>query len=154
MAKPQTDEPIFYTGQFKHGVDESRRVMVPAKWRPKNGRIQFVVILWPVAVEDYLLVLPPDRWQALLENLKKQSLSNEKVAALERVLGSTSASLELDKFGRLGLPDTFAKQVGIEKEASLIGRFDKFEIWNPAKCEAAGTADKQTAAEIVNQITL
>jgi MraZ protein len=154
MPQVQTDSPILYTGQFRHGVDESRRVMIPARWRPKAPRIQYVMILWPIAVEGYLLVLPPDRWYALLDNLKKQSLSNEKVAALERVLGSTSASLELDKVGRLCLPEDFAKTVGIDREAELVGRVDKFEIWSPAKCAAARPEDKKMAAEIVSQITL
>lgn len=154
MSKAETVETVSYTGHFRYGVDDSRRVMIPAKWRPRSGKARFFVILWPVAVEDYLLVLPPDRWNALLENLRKQSLSNERVAALERVLGSTSADLELDRFGRLCLPEKMTTTVGIEKEAELVGRVDKFEIWNPAKCEAVRASDKQVAAEIVSQITL
>jgi MraZ protein len=154
MPKAHNSEPMLYTGQFRYGVDDSRRVMLPAKWRPADGRVRFVGILWPVAVEDYLLVLPPERWLAMLENLRKQSLSNERVAAFERVLGTTSVALEPDRFGRLCLPEDFAKKLGIEKEAEFIGRVDKFEIWTPSKFAASQLADKQAAAELANTITI
>ncbi len=116
--------------------------------------MQFTIILWPIAVEDYLLVLPPERWNVLLENLKKLSLSNEKAAALERVIGSTSDRLNLDDAGRLRIPEKFASTVGIEKEAALVGRIDKFEIWNPARCAVARPSDKKLAAGLFKKVHL
>lgn len=154
MLKSASRKPTLYYGQFPRGLDDSRRVMFPSEWRSSLGKMEFTVIRWPIAMEDYLLVLPPERWAALLDNLKKQSLSNEKVAALERVIGSTSSLLTLDKVGRIRLSEELTKPVGIDREVLFVGRVDKFEIWHPAKCAKVSSADKKLAAEVFNQITL
>lgn len=143
-----------YNGEFRHGVDDSRRVMIPSKWRPKGAPVSFTIILWPIVAREYLLVLPPERWEVLLENLKHQSLSNEKVAAVERAIGAASADAVLDRFGRLVLPDILVKSAGIQSEASLVGRLDKFEIWNPEKYETTRAKDGKIAAEIIKDIIL
>src|SRR5256885_9660186 len=46
---------------ISYGVDESHRVMIPARWRPKDPKVVFTAILWPIEAEEYLLVLPPER---------------------------------------------------------------------------------------------
>src|ERR1044072_5899528 len=103
---PETDAivPNFH-GTFAYGIDDSRRVMVPAKWRPSDAAVLFTLILWPIEQEEYLLVLPPERWKVMLDKLKTKSLHDRKVAALERTIGSTSAKLTLDKVGRFCLPE-------------------------------------------------
>lgn len=145
---PATDsiEPTEYTGQSLHGVDESRRLMVPSRWRPQDPKFKFRIILWPIGGEQYLMVLPPERWRELLTRLNAMSLSDEDAAALERVIGGTSAGVTLDKVGRICLPEDMAGAVAIEKEALLVGRLNKFEIWNPERYATVRASDKKVAA--------
>ena len=145
--------PNFH-GNFRHGIDSSRRVMIPARWRPEDSGILFTAILWPIKIEDCLLVLPPDRWQVMLDKLKANSLSNQRVATLERVLGATSIPLTLDKVGRFCLPEELAKAAKLEKEAEFVGRLDKFEIWSPQRYQAAMAQDKDLASAVAEEINL
>ena len=39
--------------------------MIPARWRPKDAKVIFTAVLWPIKAEEFLLVLPPERWQVL-----------------------------------------------------------------------------------------
>ena len=153
MPEADLNVPNFH-GNFRHGIDNSRRVMIPAKWRPKSPRVLFTVILWPINVEDFLLVLPPERWQVMLDKLKTKSLHDQRVATLERVIGATSVPLSLDKVGRFFLPENLAKAAGIEKEAEFVGRLDKFEIWSPKRYQAAVSEDKGVAATVAQDIDL
>jgi len=152
---PETDSivPNFH-GNFSYGIDESRRVMVPAKWRPKNPTVLFTVILWPIRIEEFLLVLPPERWRVMLDKLKTKSLGDKRVAALERVIGSTSAQLALDRAGRLCLPETLTVPAEIDKDVAFVGRLDKFEIWSPKRLGAAAGEDKALAASVAEEIDL
>ena len=122
LEQPNT----IYTGRFLHGIDGSRRVMVPSKWRPKSGKAELTILPWPIGQQQYLLVLPPTRWNVLLERLNEMSLSDEEAAVIERVIGGSSAHLKLDKVGRLCLPEDLAKVAGIKQEAILVGRLNKF----------------------------
>jgi len=152
---PDTDSNIpDFHGEFLYGVDESRRVMVPAKWRPKDPKMVFTAILWPIKLEEFLLVLPPERWQKLLETFKTKPLSDQRVAALERVIMATSAPLLLDKVGRFCLPDHLAVPAGIEKEAQFVARVGKFEIWTPARYKTASPQDKSVAADFASEINI
>src|SRR5258706_1889074 len=153
MPNADSIVPNFH-GTFSYGIDDNGRVMVPAKWRPKKANVLFTVIPWPIEAERYLLVLPPERWKAMLDKLKMKSLTDEGVAALERVIGSTSAQLTLDRVGRFNLPEHLTHPAEIEKEAVFVGRLDKFEIWSPKRRGAATTEDKRTAAAILKQTDL
>jgi MraZ protein len=53
----------------------------------------------------------------------------------------------LDKSGRLCLPEAMAKAVGLDKEAVLVGMFDRFEIWNPERYSIASKADAEQSSE-------
>jgi len=128
--------------------------MIPSKWRPKDQKVVFTVILWPIAVEDFLLVLPPERWQVMLDKLKLGSLQSRRQAVLERVIGSTSAPLLLDRVGRFCLPEKLASTVEIDKEAEFVGRLDKFEIWSPGRYQGSVTEDKSEAALYAEEINL
>ena len=82
--------------------------MVPSKWRPKSGKTELSVLPWPLGDQQFLLVLPPTRWNLLLERLNEMSLSDDEAAVVERVIGGSSARLILDKAGRLCLPEELA----------------------------------------------
>ena len=55
--------------------------------------------------------------------------------------------MTLDKSGRLCLPEAMAKAVSIEKEAVLVGMFDRFEIWNPERYAVASAVDEELSSE-------
>ena len=150
LEQPNT----IYTGRFLHGIDGSRRVMVPSKWRPKSGKAELTILPWPIGQQQYLLVLPPTRWSVLLERLNEMSLSDEEAAVVERVIGGSSAHLKLDKVGRLCLPENLAKLAGIQQEAILVGRLNKFEIWSPDRFEDVNRGSEVLAAAAIKNLSL
>src|ERR1043166_5026161 len=105
MSENQT-APALYNSIYRHGVDEKRRLQIPAKWRPSQEGFQFTVILWPGAAGKgpYLLVLPPEPLNALVDKLKAMPYSDPKADSLRRLLGIHSDQVTLDKAGRICLP--------------------------------------------------
>lgn len=143
MSSTETIAPIFYNSTFRHGVDDKRRVQIPAKWRPQQADVELTLILWPSAgmKDACLLVLLPEEMAQLVAKLKAMPFADPKAESLRRLLGRKSASVTLDKSGRICLPDSMAKAVGIEKEAVFVGLVDRFEIWNPERLDQASTVD-------------
>src|SRR3954447_7756008 len=143
MPNSVTNEVIYYNSLFRHGVDEKRRVQIPAKWRPSEPDVEFTLIPWPNGAlsEANLLVLPPAEMNALAEKIRSMPFADPKASALRRLLGSKSASVSLDKGGRICLPEAMAKAVGIDKEAVLVGLVDRFEIWSPERYETVSAVD-------------
>ncbi len=149
MSASVSNEIIYYNSLYRHGVDEKRRVQIPAKWRATETDMELTLIIWPKGTqqEACLLVLPPDEWNSLVQKLKAMPFSDPKAEALRRLLGTKSDRVALDKAVRICLPDAMAKAAAIDREAVLVGLVDRFEIWNPSRYEAASTIDEELAPE-------
>jgi MraZ protein len=149
MSVASINELIFYRSTFRHGVDEKRRVQIPSKWRPSQPNVEFTLILWPNGSQPdaCLLVLPPAEMIALAAKIREMPSADPKAQTLRRLIGGQSASAELDKAGRICLPEEMAKKTGIEKEAMLVGLVDRFEIWNPERYETVSAVDKALLPE-------
>jgi MraZ protein len=141
-------ESLFYHSVYRHGVDEKRRVQIPAKWRSERPE-DLTLIVWPKGqwAEACLLVLPPDIWLGLAQKLKAMSFSDPKAEALRRLIGTKSDRVTLDKAGRICLPEWMAQATGIGKEAVLVGLVDRFQIWDPDRHEAASAEDAELSSE-------
>jgi len=148
MPSNQPSELIYYNSLYRHGVDDKRRVQIPAKWRPADPEV-LTLVLWPKGTmpEACLLVLPPKEWEALVQKLKAMPFADPKAEALRRLLGKKSDRVTLDKGGRICLPEAMAQAAAIDKEAVLVGLLDRFEIWNPARYQTASAVDDELLPE-------
>jgi MraZ protein len=139
---------LYYTSFYLHGVDEKRRVQIPAKWRPGETVIEFTLVTWPQSKEGTCLrVLPPKEMAKLMAQLEATANSDPTKVPLKRYIGTESEQVTVDKAGRICLPERMAKAADISNEAMLVGLLDKFEIWNPARYERVKATDSLMAAE-------
>jgi len=148
MAENSNSEP-FFNSSYRHGVDDKRRIQIPAKWRNGPGEVEFMLILWPNNGQPdvCLLVLPPKVARTLVDKLTAMPFGDPKAEALRRFLGEKSDTVTCDKAGRITLPEPMARAIGVEKEAVLTGMFDRFQIWSPARYEATRPAVDALAPE-------
>ena len=147
-------ERIYYHSRFRHGVDDKRRVQIPSKWRPSEPEEELVLIPWRAGntLNSHLLVLPPRIMHSLAEKIEAMSGSDPNAAALRRLIGGNSASVTLDKAGRICIPTEMAEAVAIKDEALLVGLVDRFEIWNPERYETASAVDAALLPEALKLI--
>src|SRR5512136_680342 len=125
MELNEKTEPTYYNSLYRHGMDEKRRVQIPAKWRPAKAGTELTLIFWPKAKEGPCLrVLPPQQMAKLMRDLDAMPNSDSK-DALKRNIGSGSLQVTLDKAGRICLPEQMARNAGIGDEAVLVGLLDR-----------------------------
>jgi MraZ protein len=150
MSDAGTKEPTYYNSRFLHGVDEKRRVQIPAKWRPEESGTELTLLIWPQHQAGVCLrVLPPSQMAKMKADIDALPNDNPKKGVLKRFLGSESVQVALDKAGRICLPEEMARAAGIKEQAVLVGLLDRFEIWNPARYENVKTADAVLASEAI-----
>jgi MraZ protein len=148
MSAAETKEPTYYNSCYRHGVDEKRRVQIPAKWRPEEDGVELTMILWPKhQAGNCLRVLPPLEMAQLMADIDAMPNGDPNKVVLKRFIGSESVQVSLDKAGRICLPDEMAKAAGIKDEVMLVGLLDRFEIWNPTRYETVKATDAVMATE-------
>jgi MraZ protein len=143
-----TNQRTYYNSSYRHGVDEKRRLQIPAKWRPTEAEVELTLILWPGSSAGACVrVLPPEQMANLMRDIDAMPNSDPKKLVLKRFIGSESVQAPLDKAGRICLPEGMAKAAGISGEAVLVGLLDRFEIWTPERFERVKAADASMADE-------
>jgi MraZ protein len=148
MESDQATGPTYYNSLYRHGVDEKRRVQIPAKWRPAEAGVELTLVLWPKAKEGPCLrVLPPGQMVTLMRDLDAMPNSDPSKVVLKRFIGSESVQVALDKSGRICLPEEMARAAGITEQAVLVGLLDRFEIWSPDRYERVKASDAVMAQE-------
>ncbi len=142
MESNETVAPKYYNSLYRHGVDEKRRVQIPARWRPEEPGTEFTLVLWPKGKEGpFLRVLPPKEMAKLMQDIDAMPKGSSSKGILKRVIGSESVQVPLDKAGRICLPDGMAKAAGIDDQVVLVGALDRFEIWSPERYKMVADSD-------------
>ena len=148
MEPSEAIKPTYYNSFYHHGMDEKRRVQIPAKWRPSEDGVELTLVLWPKAKEGPCLrVLPPRQMEKLMKDIDAMPNGDANKVVLKRFIGSESVQVTLDKTGRICLPEEMARAAGIESEAVLVGLLDRFEIWSPERYANVKASDAVMAQE-------
>jgi MraZ protein len=150
MTANEPGAPTYYNSLYRHGVDEKRRIQIPAMWRPTEAEVEFTLILWPKHKEGPCLrVLPPEEMAEMMRDIDAMPNSDPNKVVLKRFIGSESVQVALDKGGRICVPEEMAKAAGIKEkgEAILVGLLDRFEIWNPERYDKVRASDAIMAQE-------
>jgi MraZ protein len=138
-----------YNSSYAHGVDEKRRLKIPAKWR---GPKAFTLVLWPYSPGGACLrVLPPAQATNMLRDIEAMP-NGEQKTMLKRIIGRDSEQVTLDGAGRMLLPERMAREAGITDQAVLVGLLDRFEIYSPERSNKVKEADSVMAREALKLI--
>src|SRR5476649_349665 len=118
MSAAKTTGPSYYNSLYRHGVDEKRRVQIPAKWRPERAGTELTLMLWPQhQAGTCLRVLPPSQMAKMKADIDAMPNGNPNKTVLKRFIGSESVQVTLDKAGRICVPEEMARAAGIKDEA-------------------------------------
>lgn len=123
-----------YAGFAQHGVDEKRRLQIPAKWRPSNTKVEMLMTIWRSHTKGTCIrVFPPKQMAQLLKKIEETPSDDPAKPELEWLIGVDSETVSVDRTGRVCLPERMATAAGIGSEAVFVGLVNKFEIWNPER---------------------
>ena len=134
---------IVLIGEFQHNIDAKGRLTMPAKFRPELGG-QFVVTR---GLDGCLFGYPMENWAVQEEKLKKLNLMKKDARQFARFFYSAATEVEIDKQGRINLPQTLLDYAKIDKECRVIGVYDRIEIWSSERWdEFVGDAEENYEA--------
>ncbi|TDY46672.1 division/cell wall cluster transcriptional repressor MraZ [Alicyclobacillus sacchari] len=115
-----------FMGEFEHALDSKGRLTVPAKFRDGLGE-SFIVTR---GLDKCLFVYPRDEWNVLESKLKSLPMARADARAFVRFFFSGASECELDKQGRILLPQKLRDYAGLQKDCTLLGVSNRVEIWD------------------------
>ena len=115
-----------FMGEYNHTIDAKGRLIVPAKFREILGD-NFIVTK---GLDGCLFVYPNDEWTRFEEKLKSLPLTNKNARQFTRFFLAGAAACEVDKQGRILLPQVLRESASLEKDVVLVGVASRIEIWS------------------------
>lgn len=115
-----------FMGEYNHTIDAKGRLIVPAKFREILGD-NFIVTK---GLDGCLFVYPNDEWTRFEEKLKSLPLTNKNARQFTRFFLAGAAACEVDKQGRILLPQVLREFASLEKDVVLVGVASRIKIWS------------------------
>jgi MraZ protein len=79
--------------------------------------------------------------------MKERARSGRNDRNLARYWASATQELEVDRQGRLMVPARMREFAGLENEVTVVGVFDRVELWNPARWHDTVGPEEQRLTE-------
>ena len=127
-------------GEYRHNVDIKGRVSVPSKFRDDLGQ-SFVVTK---GLDNCLFMYSKAEWETFEEKLKQLPLTNADARTFIRFFFAGATEVEVDKQGRINIPQVLRDYAGIKKDVVIAGVATRAEIWD------SEAWDKYTSSEALN----
>lgn len=135
-------------GEYQHSLDEKGRMIIPAKFRDALGPT-FVVTR---GLDHCLFVYPMSEWTVMEQKLKTLSLMKSDARAFTRFFFSGAVECELDKQGRVNIPNNLREHAKLEKDCVVIGVSTRVEVWSKEAWEVYSRQSEDSFNEIAEKL--
>ena len=144
-----------FLGRYFHSIDDKARVAIPHKFRTILGGAnenRVVVTLSSNPKYAFLDIYPSAEWDAILKRILDMDTEGEEALEEHEALLANyvhpAQDLEIDKQGRILLPQEHRDFAGIEKEVVYTGDGTKFRLWSKPQWEEYDAAMRQARGKI------
>ena len=140
---------LFY-GEYQHTVDPKGRVIVPSKFREGLGE-KFILTK---GLDNCLFAYSSDEWSNLEAKLRSLPFTDKDVRAFVRFFFAGACECEVDKQGRILIPQNLREYAALEKEIYVIGVSTRVEVWDKSRWESYSGDDNVSADAIAEKMAM
>jgi len=138
-----------FLGEFRHSIDKKGRVILPAKFRDalKDG------VVVTRGLDNCLWIFSKTEWVQVEDGIRKLSLTKNNARKFTRFLLSGASEEELDRQGRISLPQQLREHAGLERDIVIIGVSDRLEIWSKENWDKYAKEAEGSFADVAEELT-
>jgi len=115
-------------GQHRYQLDAKGRMALPAKFREAFAEGVYLTL----GQDGCLYAFPADEWRRRSDEVRNRPLSGQEARAYARMFFGSADRVDLDGQGRLVIPQRLRNQIGLQREAVVIGVSERLDIWASA----------------------
>ncbi len=125
-----------FRGHCHHTIDQKGRISFPARFREileASGNPRMVMT--PALFDACLDVYPVAAWEQVEQELVSKKTLDPDEVRYQRLYVSRAVDVELDKTGRVLVPQELRQAARLEHEVLWVGSLTKVELWSKASWE-------------------
>lgn len=131
-----------FLGEYLHIFDSKNRISVPSKFRKDLGRVVVVTR----GLDHCLYVYSRKAWEKQAREYAAEINGSAARRGLARLFLAGSSEVEVDRSGRVLIPEHLKSFAGISEKAVIAGVADRVEIWEEGAWKTY-TADLERDAD-------
>ncbi len=124
---------MLFTGEYEHTIDAKLRLAIPSEIRsrldPERHGSAFYLAPGPDGV---IWIWPEKTFEEMAGAMAQSLLPDENLLDFEQYLFPNSHRVDLDKSGRIRLPERMLREAAIESSVVILGVRDHLELRDPA----------------------
>lgn len=153
MLRPQSRPTPMNTpfrGDYEHTLDAKNRLTVPSRFRSILGGNDIVLAR---GIEACVTAWRPEEFDSWTRRMiEALGGLTPKARDFRRMVSASAFETELDSAGRVMIPTKLIEYAGIDREVSVVGEFENFEVWDRSAWQTWDDAKKGEIRDIVDTI--
>ncbi|OQX71263.1 cell division/cell wall cluster transcriptional repressor MraZ [Candidatus Parcubacteria bacterium 4484_255] len=137
-----------FIGEYHHLIDEKNRLAIPIKFRLDLSKGAVVTR----GIDSCLFLYTKKEWEKLAVKLANMPISTSKTRAFARLMLAGAMDVNLDKQGRINLPDYLRRYASVGKKAVIAGLYNRLEIWDEKKWEEYKNKSESNSEDIAESL--
>lgn len=125
-----------FRGRYEHAIDPKGRTSLPSRFREVLAGVDDGRVIMTSAFDPCVVVYPLGEWRAFEERLAKQSQFDESVEMLRRIYVSGAVECEVDKLGRVLVPQSLREHASLARDAIWAGMGNTIELWDKGRYQS------------------
>ncbi len=113
-------------GEYIYTIDPKKRIAIPSKMRNALGKKAVIT----TGLDNCLVIYPLKEWQKLTQKLDNLPSGKVDARGLARIMLSGAVDAELDKLGRILVPDYLKNYASLKKNVAILGLSNRIEVWD------------------------
>jgi MraZ protein len=134
-----------FLGQYQHSLDAKGRMTIPAGYRDMLVGGAYIT----QGFDKNLNLLTESLFHEKAEKIKVLSDTKMNTRKLRRLFFSNAIKVEMDRLGRVLIPQFLRDIAELEKDAVIVGVGESIEIWSPTAWQQQlyDLGDSETTAQ-------
>lgn len=137
-----------FIGEYNLTLDVKGRISVPAKFRAMLGSLAIITR----GLDRSLFLYPKAEWEKIAVKLSQLPLAKANSRAFARLMLAGAFEAQLDKQGRVIIPEYLRKFASLTKKVIAAGLYSRIEIWDEEIWENYKTNTERESSNIAEAL--
>lgn len=144
---------MFY-GTTRLTMDDKHRIVIPARPRKKLMDMCEGEVVMTARTREHILLYPLPEFEALLARLDQLPDLDQASNDFKLSFTANARDESIDRAGRLLLGADLRERAGLSKGVMLVGRGNRFELWDEGRwnAEAAARDAREGAVPLPSEV--
>lgn len=130
-------------GEYRHTIDDKKRVAIPAKFRKEIGKSVVITN----GLDNCLFLYTMKEWGGVASKLGGLAMGAADSRGFNRFMLAGAVDTEVDELGRVLIPDFLREFACLKTKVVITGVHNRLEIWDDKrwtdyKARVASQADR------------